>query len=79
MNIIKMTPEEVIEHELNTIRNPPPNVDLDNPEFDNAGMVHDWRNYVPYQVVNQWARLSKEERAVVVFMAQKVANEEEWD
>lgn len=52
---------------------------LDDPEFDKATLVHDWRNYVPEEIRAVWGQLSKETRAAVFLMADRQASCEEWD
>lgn len=52
---------------------------LDDPEFDKATRVHDWRNYVPEEIRAVWGQLSKETRAAVFLMADMQASSEEWD
>jgi hypothetical protein len=53
--------------------------DLETPEFDNAGRVHDWRNHVPEEVKEQWDQLSVEARKVAYLAAYNEAEREEWD
>jgi hypothetical protein len=54
-------------------------VDIDNPEFDKAGRVHDWRNYIMEHLIILWDDLSRETRMAIAMIAQKQASEEEWD
>jgi len=53
--------------------------ELENPEFENAGRVHDWRNHVPEEVKEQWDQLSVDARKVAYLTAYHEAEEEEWD
>lgn len=55
------------------------NIDINNPEFNNASQVHDWRNYVPYDWRNCWFEFSERERKLMAVMAQMQADKEEWD
>ena len=49
------------------------------PEFELAGCVHDWRNYVPGIVKVKWAQLSQETKEVTYLLADARASAEEWD
>ena len=53
--------------------------ELYNPQFEKAGKVHDWRNYVPTKVQEIWKILSLRERIIVYIMARQQAFDEEWD
>jgi hypothetical protein len=53
---------------------PGPNV-----EWQKAGRVHDWRNYVPQKLREGWLFLSPTERAIVSIMAEEQAGNESWD
>jgi len=52
---------------------------IDDPKFDEAKRVHDWRNHVPFDMKDMWTRLSKETRLVIAIMAAEAADEEHWD
>lgn len=60
--------------ELLEQNDPGPNV-----EWEKAGCVHDWRNYVPEVLREGWMFLSPTERAVAAMVARDVAQQEEWD
>lgn len=51
----------------------------DNPQWDKAGKVHDWRNHVPDEIMALWPNLTTEARCVAVHMAQQLADWEEWE
>ncbi len=53
--------------------------DIDDPRFEEAGRVHDWRNHVPEGLEQIWPRLNRETRAAVFVMASALADREEWD
>ncbi len=53
--------------------------DIANPEWEAAGRVHDWRNYVPECVKESWGSLSERERLLVIVLAEEAASSEEWD
>lgn len=55
------------------------NIDINNPEFNKASKVHDWRNYVPYDWQTCWLEFSERERKLMAVMAQMQADKEEWD
>lgn len=62
-----------------TLPNDVPLDELDNPEFENAGRVHDWRNHVPEEVKEQWDQLSLDAKQVAYLAAYNEAENEEWD
>ena len=53
--------------------------DFERPEWDKAGKVHDWRNYISEEVQVLWLALSLEVRAALARQAEDVASNEEWD
>lgn len=54
-------------------------IDINNPDFENTGRIHDWRNYVPYDWQKNWNHFSERERQIICVMAQMQADREEWD
>jgi hypothetical protein len=52
---------------------------IDNPEFEKAGKVMDWRNHVPAELKEHWDELSGDAKAVAFSMAQSLAEMEEWE
>lgn len=52
---------------------------LDDPEWSEAGKVHDWRNHVPEEVRELWETLDFAGRYCVALMAIKHADNENWD
>ena len=52
---------------------------LVNPDFENAGRVHDWRNHVGEHVKAIWATLSDHARRAIALDADQRADAEEWD
>lgn len=52
---------------------------IDNPDWDGATKVHEWRNHVPDELKKMWFELSTEARVVLYYMAEKLASAEEWD
>jgi hypothetical protein len=53
--------------------------DLDDPEFSKATRVHDWRNYVPVEIKQEWNHLTEREKKIVFLLANEQANAEIWD
>jgi len=52
---------------------------LENPDFDAAGYIHDWRNYVGERVQSIWHLLDYETRAAIALDADERATNEEWE
>lgn len=52
---------------------------LDNPQFDKVGRVHNWRNYVPDAVKSRWPDLSEDAKLITYIIAEVQANREDWD
>lgn len=52
---------------------------LQNPEFEKASKIHDWRNYVPDEFEKEWNNLTLREKQIIFVLADKQASEEEWD
>jgi hypothetical protein len=50
-----------------------------NPEWDKAGRVHDWRNYVPPPVRTMWGAFTEIQKIEIVNWAENLASCEEWD
>lgn len=53
--------------------------DWDAPDWDNAGRVHDWKNYVSKEVRAKWAAFSDELKMMLARQADEAASNEEWD
>lgn len=51
----------------------------DDPEFNKARKMHDWRNYIPDEVRAVWKELSVETRVMLFLTAERQANFENWD
>lgn len=52
---------------------------LDDPQWDRAGRVHDWRNHVADAVKAAWPALSLDARVVAYGCARVAADREAWD
>lgn len=53
--------------------------EIDNPQWDMANMVHDWRNHVPEWLQVGWGDLSEDARMLAAILAFEAAMNEEWD
>lgn len=53
--------------------------ELERPDFETAGKIHDWRNHVGDGVRSIWDSLTLEQRAAVAVDAYEMAANEEWD
>lgn len=51
----------------------------DNPEFENASKVHDWRNHVGEQCRKKWPTFTVDVRLAIASDAQAMAEAEEWE
>lgn len=60
-------------YELSFVKN------INNPEFHNTTLVHDWRNYIPYDWQENWNEFTDREKQIMVVMAQMQADKENWD
>jgi hypothetical protein len=49
------------------------------PDWDGAGKVHDWRNYITDKVRTLWPTFSRSQKIAIAEMAQERAEAEEWD
>ena len=52
---------------------------LDNTRWDDIKKTHDWRNYIPDEIVAVWKELSFDARAVAFALARRRADNEDWD
>lgn len=52
---------------------------IQNPEWNKAGRVHDWRNYVCDLFRDIWEDLSEESKLIIAVMANERADGENWD
>jgi len=54
-------------------------MDYENPDWDDAGRVHDWRNYASNDLRAAWTEFSVRHRAIIAASLQDAADREEWD
>jgi len=52
---------------------------LENPQFDNAGPIHDWRNHVHWLAKEFWEELSRGARLVIFLKAEEDASDEVYE
>lgn len=58
----------------------PTNIDrIIYPDFGSAGKSHDWRNYIPLEVRDLWDKLDIDGQILVFYLAQQLADTENWD
>lgn len=52
-----------------------------NPRWEEMGdnPMHDWRAYIPDELIQRWETLSQETKEVAHYIAEKQANSERWD
>jgi len=53
--------------------------ELDAPAWSEHNKVHNWRNYVPDEIVKRWNELSRQDKLLMAWMCEEKANSEEWD
>lgn len=49
------------------------------PEWEKAGRVHDWRNYISDKLQNMWDTFTDEQKKAIAENAEQSATDEEWD
>lgn len=54
-------------------------LDLTDPKWEEAGLVHDWRNHVPICIQEHWNNLTTDARMCVALMAMEMADRENWE
>ncbi len=53
--------------------------DIKNPNFENKGRVHNWRNYIDDEIKSLWYLLSEDAKLIAYIQAKRSAYNEEWD
>lgn len=51
----------------------------EDPKFEETRKVHDWRNYVPFEWMRNWDKLTSREKKIIVIMSEIQADKENWD
>jgi hypothetical protein len=54
-------------------------INVNDPKFDEAQRVHDWRNHVSTDMKDLWDNLSKESRLILAIKAAEDADKEVWE
>lgn len=49
------------------------------PKWDEAGKVHDWRNYISEKLRGMWDTFTIDQKIALVESADETAGNEEWD
>lgn len=52
---------------------------FENQNFGDAVILHDWRKYVPEEIIEIWNDLTDRERKIIFIMCEPIADREEWD
>jgi hypothetical protein len=60
-------------------RDPRKQSDVDDPQWDHAGRVHDWRNHVGFGIKKIWHTFTPEQRMALAEDAKTRASDEHWD
>lgn len=50
-----------------------------NPKWENAGRVHDWRNYISNELRTVWGTFTDAQKIALGENAEEIAGREEWD
>ncbi len=53
--------------------------ELENPNWNSGGRVHNWKNYVSDDIRKIWKQFSFREKRIIASYAEKLAQNEEWD
>jgi hypothetical protein len=53
--------------------------DYKHPEWEKAGRVHDWRNYISNKLRGMWETFTDEQKQAIAESAEEDANAEEWE
>jgi hypothetical protein len=50
-----------------------------NPNWDEAGRVHDWRNYISAELRGMWNTFTPEQKKAIAESAEETASREDWE
>jgi len=53
--------------------------EIENPKWEEAGRVHDWRNYASGRIKELWPTFTKEQKIALAESFDDTASCEEWD
>jgi hypothetical protein len=54
-------------------------MDYDHPDWEAAGRVCDWRNYINKELRDMWDAFSLNQKRAIADNAEEIASREEWD
>ena len=52
---------------------------VEDPLWEETSRIHNWRNYIPDVVKENWKYLSWDAKAIAFLMAEEQVNKEEWE
>jgi hypothetical protein len=52
---------------------------IPDPKFEDAGRVHDWRNYISLEIQESWLTFTEAQREMLIRQADAMAGNEDWD
>ena len=50
-----------------------------NVDFQNTNKCHDWRNYVPLEIIDIWEQLPTSTRCIIISCCSEAADREDWN
>lgn len=53
--------------------------DWDQPEWDKAGRVHDWKNYISDELRAMWGTFTDVQKQAIARQAEEAASNECWE
>ena len=53
--------------------------DYEEPDWDKAGKIHDWKNYISLEIMEMWPKIPDELKQAIARQAQSVADWEVLD
>lgn len=54
-------------------------MDYDHPDWEGAGRINDWRNYISQELRDMWDAFSLGQKRAIAENADEIASREEWD
>jgi len=49
------------------------------PDWESAGRIHEWKNYISEKLRGMWDTFTPEQKAAIAESAEESASREEWD
>lgn len=59
--------------------NPPLPKDYFDPNWQSAGRVHEWKNYINEELQDIWGGFTDQQKRAIARNAEEVASKEDWD